>query len=289
MSHDPVDVIALTRDLVAIPSITGDEAAVARWVAQWLTARRWRVTLQDVADGRFNVWATPGDGAPSAASDGGVTMSTHLDTVPPYIAPRLTDGRLWGRGACDAKGIAAAMLTAADRLVASGERRVGLLFVVGEERGSDGAIAANHLPTRSRYLINGEPTESRLASGAKGSLRVLVRTSGREAHSAYPALGRSAIVALLDLLVRLPSLSWPTDPVLGETTVNIGLIRGGTAPNVIPGAAEADLLVRVVSDVRAVQRVLDAWGAGTAHIEYGAYVPAQHLHTIADFAADVVA
>ncbi len=129
-----------------------------------------------------------------------------FDTVPPYVPPRIDDGRLYGRGACDAKGIAAAMLAAGDRLVQAGEPRVGLLFVVGEEEGSDGARAANQLPTNSRYLINGEPTESRMASGAKGSLRIVVRTTGREAHSAYPSLGRSAIAPLVALLARLPSI-----------------------------------------------------------------------------------
>lgn len=218
-----------------------------------------------------------------------VTLSTHLDTVPPFIPPRLEGERLFGRGACDAKGIAAAMLAAADRLVASGESRVGLLFVVAEEEGSEGARAANTLPTRSRYLINGEPTESRMASGAKGSLRIVVHTTGREAHSAYPTLGQSAIVPLVDLLAALPALVLPRDPVLGETTINIGVIQGGTAGNVVPGSAAAELLARVVGPVEELRAILNRWVGRAARIEYGAYIPPQRFRTLPGFDASAVA
>jgi acetylornithine deacetylase len=228
------------------------------------------------------VWAT-------RDVDALVTLSTHLDTVPPFIPPRLEGARLFGRGACDAKGIAAAMLAAADRLVASGESRVGLLFVVGEEEGSEGARAANTLPTRSRYLINGEPTESRMASGAKGSLRIVVHTTGREAHSAYPTLGQSAIVPLVDLLAALPALVLPRDPVLGETTINIGVIQGGTAGNVIPGNAAAELLARVVGPVEELRAILNRWVGRAARIEYGAYIPPQRFRTLPGFDASAVA
>lgn len=270
------DAVALATELVGISSITGDEGAVANWVAQWLAARGWRVTEQQVSPGRYNVWATRN-------VDALVTLSTHLDTVPPFIPPRLEGERLYGRGACDAKGIAAAMLAAVDRLVASGESRVGLLFVVGEEEGSDGARLANMLPTRSRYLINGEPTESRMATGAKGSLRIVVRTTGREAHSAYPALGQSAIVPLVDLLAALPALVLPRDPVLGETTINIGVIQGGTAGNVIPGTAAAELLARVVGPVEELRAILNRWIGRSARVEYGAFIPPQRFRTLPGF------
>ncbi len=271
-----VDVVELARELVAVPSVSGAECDVATWVAQWLIDRGWRVTEQPVTAGRSNVWAT-------RDAQALVTLSTHLDTVPPYIAPRINGGRLYGRGACNAKGIAAAMLAAGDRLVQSGEPRVGLLFVVGEEEGSDGARAANRLPTNSHYLINGEPTESRMASGAKGSLRILVRTTGREAHSAYPSLGRSAIVPLVELLARLPSLPLPSDPVLGETTINVGIVRGGSAGNVIPGQAEAELLARVVGPVQELRDLIDQWAGSTASIEYGAFIPPQRFRTLPGF------
>src|SRR5215210_3794684 len=166
------DVVALAAELLAIQSSTGSEGPAVDFVSRWLIARGWNVTLQEVAKGRANIWAS--------RAGRGVTLSTHLDTVPPYIGPRLEKTRLYGRGSCDAKGIAAAMLCAAERLADAGERRVDLLLVVGEEKGSDGARAANHLQATSRFLINGEPTESTLASGAKGSLRVTVRTRGRE-------------------------------------------------------------------------------------------------------------
>ena len=245
------DVVALAAELLAIQSPTGGEGAAVDFVARWLVARGWNVTVQEVTPGRGNVWAS--------RRGGGVALSTHLDTVPPWIPPRLNGDRLHGRGACDAKGIAAAMLCAADRLVAAGEERVDLLLVVGEEKGSDGARAANHLPATSRWLVNGEPTESRLASGAKGSLRAHIRTRGREAHSAYPQLGKSAILPMLALLPTIETLALPRDPVLGETTVNIGTIRGGTEANIIPALAEAELMFRLVSDVGPVKAAVERW------------------------------
>src|SRR3954466_1097432 len=213
------DVVALAAELLALQSSTGAEGPAVDFVSRWLIARGWNVTSQEVAKGRANVWAS--------RSGGGVTLSTHLDTVPPYIAPRMEGDKLFGRGACDAKGIAAAMLVAADKLAAAGEHRVDLLFVVGEEKGSDGARAANRLAPPSRFLINGEPTESKLASGAKGSLRVTVRTRGRAAHSAYAHVGESAIVPMLKLLPTLETLDLPTDAILGETTVNVGTLKAG--------------------------------------------------------------
>jgi len=212
-----------------------------------------------------------------------VTLSTHLDTVPPYIAPRLDGERLRGRGACDAKGIAAAMLVAADNLARAGENRVDLLFVVGEEKGSDGARAANRLQATSRFLVNGEPTESKLASGAKGSLRVMVRTRGRAAHSAYAHLGESAIAPMLKLLPELDSLDLPTDNVLGATTVNVGTLKGGTEANIVPALAEAEIMFRLVGDVEQVRAQVDKWASGRAEIEYGSYIPAQHFQTIDGF------
>lgn len=269
------DVVALAAELLAIPSSTGAEQAAVDFVSKWLVSRGWNVHLQEVTRGRTNVWAS--------RAGRGVTLSTHLDTVPPYIPPRLDGDRLYGRGAADAKGIAAAMLVAADALVAEGEERIDLLFVVGEEKGSDGARAANRLSATSRFLINGEPTESKLASGAKGSLRVTVRTTGREAHSAYQHLGQSAIEPMLELLPRLRSLPLPTDPVLGETTVNIGTIRGGTEANIVPGSCEAEMMFRLVGDVEAVKERVLEWADGVADVEWGSTIPAQRFHTLPGF------
>src|ERR1700741_1167967 len=207
------DVVSLAAELLAIQSTTGSEAAVVDFVSRWLVARGWNVTLQEVTRGRANIWGS------RSSNDGGVTLSTHLDTVPPFVPPRLEGTRLFGRGSSDATGIAASMMVAADRLVSDGEKRIDVLFVVGEEKGSDGARAANTLRARSKYLINGEPTESKLASGAKGSLRATFRTSGREAPSACPHLGKSAIEPMLALLPTLRELPLPKDPVLVETTV----------------------------------------------------------------------
>jgi acetylornithine deacetylase len=173
-------------------------------------------------------------------------FSTHLDTVPPYVPLAEDAESIHGRGSCDAKGLAAAMVTAAERLAEHGERRIGLLFLVGEENGSDGARAAADLGPRGRFLINGEPTENRLSIGQKGSMRVDLEATGRAAHSAYPEEGVSAIAALLDTIERIRQMPLPVDPLLGPSTLNLGLIRGGVAPNVIPPAATAQLLIRTV-------------------------------------------
>ena len=275
------DVVALAAELLAIQSPTGAESDVVDFVSRWLLGRGWNVELQEVTRGRANIWAT--------RSGNGVTLSTHLDTVPPYVAPREDDGRLYGRGACDAKGIAAAMLAAADRLDKAGEHRVDLLFLVGEEQGSDGARAANRLAATSKYLVNGEPTESKLASGAKGSQRVILRFRGRAAHSAYPELGKSAIAPLLELLPTIDRLNLPTDPVLGATTVNIGWIKAGTAGNIIPELAETELMFRLVGDVKPLKQSLEKWVGDKAEIEYGSYIPAQKFHTIKGFDVAAVA
>jgi acetylornithine deacetylase len=275
------DVVALTAELLTIDSTTGAENGVVDFVSKWLVARSWNVTLQEVTRGRTNIWAS--------RSGNGVTLSTHLDTVPPFIAPRLDGDRLHGRGACDAKGIAAAMMAAADNLANKGEQRVDLLFVVGEEKGSDGARAANRLSATSRFLVNGEPTESKLASGAKGSLRVTVRTRGRAAHSAYAHLGESAIKPMLTLLPELDALDLPTDEVLGATTLNIGTIRGGTEANIVPAQAEAEIMFRLVGDDAPVRAQVKRWAKGRAEIEFGSYIPAQHFHVIEGFEVAPVA
>lgn len=275
------DVVSLAAELLSIQSTTGSEGTTVDFVSRWLVGRGWNVTLQEVSRGRANIWAS--------RSGGGVTFSTHLDTVPPYVPPRLEGTKLFGRGSSDAKGIAAAMLVAADRLVGGGEKRVELLFVVGEEKGSDGARAANNLGTKSRFLINGEPTESKLASGAKGSLRATIRTRGREAHSAYPHLGQSAIEPMLQLLPTLRKLPLPSDPVLGETTVNIGTIKGGTEANVIPAHAEAEIMFRLVSDVGPIKKMILDWAKGRADVEFGSHIPAQRFATVPGFDTEPVA
>ena len=272
---DSLATVAFARALVDIDSTTGREHAAGAWLADTLSGLGYTVRTLPVERGCFNVLAT--------LDEPSVVFSTHFDCVPPFIPSRVADGRLYGRGACDAKGILAAQVAAAERLRGKGETRIGLVFVGGEERGSDGAKAANRIASKSRFLINGEPTESRLASGAKGSLRVTVKTRGREAHSAYPHLGRSAIEPMLELLPTIRSLDLPTDPVLGETTVNIGTIRGGTEANIIPGECEAELMFRLVGDVARVKAMIEQWAGDRAEIDYGSYIPAQHFHVVSGF------
>ncbi len=275
------DVVSLAAELVALETPSGSEGPAVDFVASHLVRSGWNVTLQEVTPGRSNVWAS--------RSGGGVTLSTHLDTIPPFFRPHLEEGRLYGRGACDAKGIVAAMLVAAERLFALGEERVDLLLVVGEEKNSDGARAANMLPATSRYLINGEPTESRLASGAKGSQRVVLRTRGRAAHSAYAHLGVSALDPMLELLPGIRTLELPSDPILGDTTVNIGTLRVGTEANIVPDLAEAEMMFRLVGDAAPVRERLEAMVGSRAEIEYGSYIPPQRFRTLPGFEVAPVA
>jgi acetylornithine deacetylase len=277
------DLVALAGDLVDLPSVSGEEAPVARFVASYLTDLGYRVELFDAAPGRPNVLATT-DQPPR------IVLSTHLDTVPPHLPARIADGVLYGRGACDAKGIVAAQIAAAERLRAEGVHGIGLLFVVDEEMGSVGARAANAHPLarQCRWLIDGEPTENRLAVGSKGSLRLTVCTAGIPAHSAYPEQGRSAIDALLDVLADVRRSAWPTDPLFGDTTVNIGVIAGGTRPNVVAADARADLQIRLVTDAAPVQALLERAVSDRARIDYLTAVPPLRLATVPGFETCVV-
>ncbi len=267
--------------LMAVDSTSGLEGGVIALVEQWLGARDWRTRRIAVGPGRDDLLAESGD-APLVA------FSTHLDTVPPYLPPSLAGDRLAGRGACDAKGIAAAMICAAEALRDRGVA-VALLFVVGEETTHDGARAANREPTATRVLINGEPTESTLALGTKGALRCVLRTRGRAAHSAYPHLGRSATAELVRLLAELEGLALPRDPLLGETTVNIGRLAGGIADNVTAPEAEARLMVRLVRPVEETLELLRRWVGDRAELEVGESVPPVRLGSLPGFPTSVVA
>lgn len=244
-----MNTLEFARALIDIDSTTGREQAAGEWLASQLRALDYAVREQPVGDGRCNIIATLDPPI--------VILSTHFDCVPPFFPGEVRAGRLYGRGACDAKGILAAQVAAVERLREVGERRVGLLFVVGEERGSDGAAAANRAPIGSQYLINGEPTDSTLASATRGNLRVRLRATGRACHSAAPEHGVSAIDTLIDALTRLRSLPLPSDPDLGRTFYSIGLIEGGIAPNVISPHASAEVMFRTVGPPEDILGILD--------------------------------
>jgi acetylornithine deacetylase len=245
------------------------------------------VVRQPVSPGRHNLYAYRDPPV--------LVFSTHLDTVPPYIPLSEDDESIHGRGSCDAKGLAAAMVAAAERLAERGERRIGLLFVVGEENGSDGALAAADLGPRGRFLINGEPTENRLSIGQKGSLRVDLQATGRAAHSAYPDEGVSAIAALLDTVERIRRMPLPTDSLLGQSTLNLGLIGGGVAPNVIPPAASAQILIRTVEPTGPLKNSIKALLAPGVTVDYrvdlpfykGGAAPAGWETTVVSYASDL--
>jgi acetylornithine deacetylase len=271
-----VDPVAFTRELVDIDSTTGREAEAGRWLATALRGLGFSVNEQRVDDMRFNVLASIGDPV--------VVFSTHFDCVPPFFPSRVEGDRLFGRGSCDAKGILAAQVAAVARLRSEGEHRVGLVFVVGEERGSDGARAANGAAAATcRYLVDGEPTDNRLGRATRGVLRLLLRARGRASHSSYPELGDSAIDKLVDALVALRSTPLPSDAALGSTNYTIGLISGGVAPNVVSPTAEAEVMFRTVGDAADVRAAVERSLAARVDIEEVLAVPPVRLTTVPGF------
>jgi acetylornithine deacetylase len=237
--------VGFARALVDIDSTTGREAMVGRWLSGELRRMGYRVVEQPVDGDRCNVYAELDDPI--------VVFSTHLDCVPPFFPSRVEDGVLHGRGSCDAKGILAAQVAAAETLRGAGETRVALLFVVGEERGSEGAVRSADLARTSRYLIDGEPTDNRLAAATRGIYRVRLVARGRAAHSSRPEQGVSAIEKLVTALTLLRAVPLPCDDLLGRTHYTVGLIEGGVAPNVVPAHAEAEVMFRTVGEAAAVR------------------------------------
>jgi acetylornithine deacetylase len=274
----PMDAFALTRQLVDIESITGNEAAVSEFLYAELCRLKYQTNKMTVEGDRANLYATSLE-QPRPA----VVFSTHMDTVPPFIGSSEDATRIYGRGSCDAKGIIAAQIAAAERLRQEGIY-VGLLFVVGEERDSLGAKVANEYAASHahscKYLVNGEPTENRIALASKGTLRVEVTASGRMAHSAYPELGDSAIDKLIAALSRLRAMPLPTDPELGPCTLNIGLIEGGRAPNVIPDYAHADLNYRLIGPSQDLRRQILETAGDQVKVEFPLELPFLRLRTV---------
>jgi len=245
-----MDVLALARQLIDIPSTTGGEAEITAFLSRLLENLGFHVMRQTVQGDRANILATLG--TPRAV------LSSHTDTVPPHIPLSEDADTLYGRGACDTKGIIAAQIAAAEVFRRQGWRDFGLLFTVGEEENSDGAVAANTIPNTCRWLVNGEPTANRMAVGTKGALEATLRVEGRACHSAYPARGESAIEKMLGILNDIGRIEWPTHERLGETTCNIGMISGGVQTNILAPRAEARMLVRVVTSIREVDEMLRA-------------------------------
>ena len=283
-----VDPIEPTRQLVALETPTGSEGPATSFLADLLSRNGFQVIRQPVSPGRDNLYAFR---EPPV-----LVFSTHLDCVPPYVPLGEDATHLRGRGACDAKGLAAAMIAATEHLAERGERRVGLLFVVGEENGSDGAKAAAALDPKGRFLVNGEPTENRLSVGQKGSLKMVLETRGRAAHSGYPEEGRSAILPLLDALGRLRHFALPSDPLLGQSTLNIGIVQGGVAPNVIPPSARAEVLVRTIGPTSELRHSLTACAGPEVEVSFpvelpfcknAAPAPAGWDTTVVGFASDL--
>jgi len=269
------DPVALLRALIDIPSTTWEETAVAEAIASTLEGAGFAVERQVVSPGRFNVIARVGDPL--------VTLSTHMDCVPPHLPAQDLGDRIQGRGACDAKGLIAAQIFAALKLRAEGATDFGLLFMVGEEEGGDGAKVANLTPGRNRFIINAEPTEFKQAVAGKGVLRVTLHSSGRAAHAAYPELGDSAVLKLLDVLADLRAAPWPEDPVLGPTTMNIGTLKGGLKANIVPPTASAEVMFRTVTPSADVLATVEKLAGSRARVETGSTSEPIHLKVVPGF------
>ncbi len=270
-----MDAVTLTRELVDIESISGNEAAVGNCLFGELSRMGYQTRKMPVEGDRFNVYATSFD-----QPDPAIVFSTHMDTVPPHIPSSEDATRIYGRGSCDAKGIIAAQIAAAEKLKQQ-DIYVGLLFVVGEERDSLGAKVANdHAPASCRFLVNGEPTENRIALASKGTLRAEVTARGKMAHSAYPELGESAIDKLIPALAKLRAMPLPSDPEVGPCTLNIGLIEGGRAPNVIPDYAHADLLYRLVGSSEQLRRDVVATAGKDVEVTFPLELPFLKLRKV---------
>jgi acetylornithine deacetylase len=281
-----MNVIELTRALIDIESITNNEERVGNFLYECLAplAAKYDGHLErvEVEPRRFNLFAQWGERLD-------VTLSTHMDTVPPFFASGEDEESIWGRGACDTKGIIAAMIMAVEALLEAGQRGIGLLFVVGEERNSAGAMRAAADPRGSRYIINGEPTENKLALGSKGALRYEVAASGKMAHSAYPELGDSAIHKLIEALTAIRSIALPVDDLFGKSTLNIGTLAGGRAPNVIADEAKADIMIRLVGDSTSTKAALAKAVAGLAELREVIEIPALRLNAVDGIPTTVVA
>lgn len=277
-------VFQITRSLIDIDSVTPNEQAIGDFLFGYLQPLAQRfggvIETQEVEPGRNNIWVRWGEPE--------VVFSTHMDTVPPFIPSREDDVHIWGRGACDTHGIAAAMIDAVTKLLEAGARDLGMLLVVGEEVDGIGARHANRFaPAAVKYLINGEPTENLLALGSKGVLGLGIRATGRACHSAYPELGESATDRLLEALGRLKALDWPSDPLLGDSTVNIGTLDAGPAMNVVADYASSQVLIRVVSDLDELEALAMSALDGV-EVEVLARTPALRLQGMDGFATSIV-
>lgn len=279
-----MNVFELTRALVDIESITENEEGAGLFLLDYLSklaaSTEGRAERMEVETDRFNVlalWGTPA-----------VTLSTHMDTVPPFFASREDSEQIWGRGSCDAKGIIASMICAGEKLVADGVRNFALLFLVGEERNSAGAKVAAESRRGSRYLINGEPTENKLALASKGALRLEIAARGKMAHSAYPELGESAIDNLLNVLEAVRRIPLPHDGLLGQCTLNIGTISGGRAPNVVADSAHAEVLVRLVGDAGAIREAVGSAAKDRAEVKEILCAPPVHFERVDGLPTTVV-
>ena len=276
-----MELFELTKALINIESVTGHERACGEFLFGYLAARNLEVKLQPVSRDRSNVFAKAGKPE--------VILSTHIDTVPPFLPASEDEEHIYGRGACDAKGIIASQIVAAERLLNEGITGIGLLFLVGEETTSDGAREANLHPPGCRYIINGEPTENKLVLGSKGNLRLDLRAKGKMAHSAYPHLGESAIDKLVDVLVDLRRVPLPHDPLLGPATLNVGVIAGGRAPNVVPDHASAQIVIRTVNGSDEIRRNITEVVGGRCELEFVRDTPPLHMEKLDGYETDVVA
>lgn len=267
--------LEIARRLIDIPSVTGEETNVLLALEELLTGMGLPVERQMVAENRWNIFA-------GWNGDDTVAFSTHVDTVPPWYPSRVEKEMVYGRGACDTKGIIASMLVAGKQLIERGVKP-SYVFVVGEETDSIGARSATASGARASAIIVGEPTDNHLASGHKGVVSYYLRTRGIASHSAYPERGHSAIHDLLDIIRDIQKEEWGTNDILGDSTLNIGLISGGVALNTFAPDAEASFMHRIVDDGEARRKQVEEVVRGRAEITFQTITEPQFLETLPGF------
>lgn len=275
-----MEIFTLLKNLIDIDSTTGSEARIVDFVYNYLHNEGFEIDTQEVSYKRYNLFAKHGEPQ--------IVFATHMDTVPPYIPYSEGSDYVYGRGACDAKGILAAQINTVCNLIAQKKSDIGLLFLVGEEAGNDGAKKANDIMNQCRFLINGEPTDNKLANGHKGELRFTIKTNGISAHSAYPEKGESAISKLIDIIYKLDHLTWPSDPKLSDSTLNIGILSGGVEANVVPDAALAEAVLRVTTNVDDIKMLIEDIVSDNAEIYYGVEFDPVDLKVVDGFDTTVV-
>lgn len=279
------DALYLAKELISIPSVSGNEFEALEYLSTVFTSFGWHYEIHEISEKRFNIFVQ--------FENPDVCFTTHIDVVPAkenQFNPEIKNGRLYGRGACDAKGILASMICAVKNLELNGKSNMALLVVIGEETDGIGAKTASKQLTGKgiRHIVNGEPTEGKLVAAHKGGLGFRITTRGISCHSGYPEYGIDANNTLVDIAYQIQNTCFGEDPVLGSATVNLGLIKAGSARNVLSDHGQIDGMIRTVTDSESVITKLQDIISDRAEIEILNNAPKVHLKTLPGFEISTV-